>query len=189
MTASHQDIELPDDSTRPEAPVLEGLTEDELQPGRHLAMIHDHHRENMQILRDLIAAARNGEVSSAEIAAQAKRMPLLENYRRFGALCGQHCQIVHGHHSIEDAHIFPELSAKAQAFRRVVDRLVAEHEVVHALLMQLMEQLEAMWKKPSDEKFDTAVETYEKLERLLLSHFSYEERSIGPALGRFQIGV
>lgn len=183
------EILLPDDATRPEGPVLDGLTDAELEPGRHLAMIHEHHRENMHILRDLIAAARNGTVSSEEIAAQAKRMPMIENYRRFGALCGQHCQMVHGHHSIEDSYVFPELSAKAKAFRRVVDRLVEEHEIVHALVTQLMEEVEKLWKKPTDEKFDAAVLTYEKLEKLLLSHFAYEERSIGPALGRFRIGI
>ncbi len=184
-----QDIVLPDDSTRPEPPVLDDLTEAEREPGRHLAMIHDHHRQNMKILRGLIASARAGSLSATELAESANTLSILDNYRRFGSLCGQHCQIVHTHHSIEDAYMFPELSEKAQAFRRVVNRLVEEHEVVHALLLKLVDELNTLIQTPSPAGFDTAVATYEQLETLLLSHFSYEERSIGPALGRFGVGV
>ena len=183
------DIALPDDGTRPEPPVLDGLTEAELTPGRHLAMIHDHHRQNMRMLRDLIDQARAGAVSHSELGAAVEDMPLLNNYRRFGALCGQHCQIVHGHHSIEDSYMFPELSQKAKAFARVVQRLMDEHEIVHALLMRLVDELNALLQAPSEAAFDAAVATYDKLQTLLLSHFAYEERSIGPALGRFGIGV
>lgn len=183
------DIALPDDSTRPEPPVLDGLTEAERTPGRHLAMIHDHHRQNMRVLRSLIDQARAGTLSRGELGAAVENLPLIENYRRFGALCGQHCQIVHGHHSIEDSYMFPELSAKAKAFARVVQRLMDEHEIVHALLMRLVDELNILLKTPSEASFDAAVATYDKLETLLLSHFAYEERSIGPALGRFGIGI
>lgn len=183
------DIILPDDATRPEAPVLENLSEDEWQPGRHLAMVHDHQRRNMLVLRELIAKARDGALSSADLDEVLDELSLIDNYRRFGTLCGQHCHIVHGHHSIEDSYVFPELSAKAEAFRRVVARLVEEHEVVHALLIRLLDELSVLIASPAAPAFERAVGTYEKLERLLLSHFDYEERSIGPALGRFGIGV
>lgn len=182
-------IVLPDDGTRPEPPVLKDLTAAELQPGRHLAMIHDHHRQNMRVLRDLITAARDGALSETELETAVEDLPLLQNYRRFGALCGQHCQIVHTHHSIEDSYMFPELSDKARAFSRVVERLIEEHEIVHALLMRLVDALNALLQAPSQARFDAAVATYDKLETLLLSHFAYEERAIGPALGRFGIGV
>ncbi len=184
-----QDIVLPDDSTRPEPPVLDDLTDAERQPGRHLVMIHDHQRHNMKVLRDLIAAAHAGSLSSAELSEATETLPLLNNYRRFGALCGQHCQIVHTHHSIEDSYLFPELSEKAQAFRRVVTRLMEEHEIVHALLLKLVDELNTLIESPSRAAFEAAATSYERLETLLLSHFSYEERAIGPALGRFGIGV
>jgi hypothetical protein len=181
-------IELLDDATRPEAPVLENLSESEMRPGQHLAMVHDHQRQNMQVLRNLIDAARGGALTAANLDGALDGLSLLENYRRFGNLCGQHCQIVHTHHSIEDSYVFPELSAKAEAFRRVVARLVEEHEVVHALLVRLFDELSLLVEAPETSAFETAVATYNKLETLLLSHFAYEERSIGPALGRFRIG-
>jgi hypothetical protein len=183
------DIDLPDDATRPEIPVLENLTDQELEPGRHLAMIHDHQRQNMRVLRGLIETARSGTLSSADLDAAEKDMSLISNYRRFGSLCGQHCHIVHTHHSIEDSYVFPQLSDKAEAFRRVVARLVEEHEIVHTLLVRLLDELSALIDAPAAPAFETAVATYDKLETLLTSHFSYEERSIGPALGRFGIGV
>jgi len=184
-----ESIVIPDDSTRPVAPELDNLSDEELLPGRHLAMIHDHQRRNMQVLRELIASARAGTLTETDLTAGVENLSLIQNFRRFGALCGQHCQIVHTHHSIEDAHIFPEISAKAEAFRRVVSRLIEEHEIVHALLVQLIDELNALLREPSASAFDAAVLTYDKLETLLLSHFAYEERSIGPALGRFRIGI
>lgn len=183
------DIVLPNDATRPQAPLIDNLTEAEKAPGRHLAMVHEHMRSSMTALRDLIEAARRGALSASELSEAAGNLPLLENYRRFGALCGQHCHVVHSHHSIEDGYIFPDLSSRAEAFRRVVARLIEEHDVVHALIIRLVGELGILVTAPTAPDFEAAVSTYDKLEKLLLSHFTYEERSIGPALGRFGIGA
>lgn len=183
------DLVLPDDATRPEPVVFDNLTDAEMAPARHLAMIHDHQRENMRVLRQLIDAARAGRLSAHELDAAAGTLPLFENYRRFGTLCGQHCQFVHTHHSIEDSYVFPQISSKAEAFRRIVARLTEEHDIVHALLLRLVSELKTLIEAPSEPAFDAAATTYGTLETLLLSHFSYEERAIGPALGRFGIGV
>lgn len=182
-------IEFLDDSTRPEGPKFENLTIEQRAPGRHLAMFHNHFKQNMQVLRELIDQVATGDVSPEELKQRADDMPMMDNYRRFGALCGQHCQIIHTHHSIEDAHIFPELSAKSEAFKKVVDRLIAEHEIVHALIMRLVANLNALIKTSNADNFDAAKQTYETLERVLISHFGYEEDSIGDALGVFEIRV
>ena len=176
------DIPFLDDSTRPEIPRLDGVTEAQRGPGRHLAEVHDSFRENMRSLRRLIESA---DASGAKAAAE--NLPLLSNYRRFGNLCGQHCAIIEMHHSLEDQMIFPALSAKGEAFRAVVDRLKAEHEIVHRLLERLIGQLEALVQAPDAAKFAAARETYDALERVLLSHFGYEEAGIGDALGYFNL--
>ena len=183
------DIELPDGPSRPTGPRFENLTPQQRLPGRHLAMIHGHFRGNMQVLRDLLGKAEAGELTAGELMAEAEAMPMMENYRRFGALCGQHCQIIEMHHSIEDQAIFPELSGKSAAFKAVVDQLIAEHEVVHAFLVKLVGELSALIENPSPEQFASAREVYEALEKLLLSHFRYEETEIGDALGYYGIGV
>ncbi|HEV7276851.1 MAG TPA: hemerythrin domain-containing protein [Devosiaceae bacterium] len=181
------DIEFLDDATRPRAPKLEGLTPAQREAGEHLKMIHDHLRDNMRVLRQLIERAGAGEVSPAEVAEETEDMVMLTNFRRFGNLCGQYCQFVHTHHSIEDQAIFPALSAKGEAFRKVSERLRAEHVVVHELLVRLVGALNALAAEPGPAKFAAAREVYEALERVLLSHLGYEEDEIGDALGYYNL--
>lgn len=183
------DISFLDDATRPRAPRLENLTPAQKAPGRHLRMIHDHLRRNMQTLRQMVEEVARGEMSAAEVRQEAEAMEMLQNYRQFGNLCGQHCYIVHTHHSIEDAHIFPALSEKGEAWKKVTDRLVAEHVVVHELLERLVDALNDLGRETNAENFARAREINDTLERVLLSHLGYEEEEIGDALGYFQIGV
>ena len=128
------DIAFMDDSTRPTVPKLEGLTVRQRAAGEHLKEVHDHLRENMQMIRSLIQRAADGSVTLEEIAEQAAGMEMVDNFRRFGNLCGRYCQVVNTHHSIEDAYVFPALAAQSDGYRRVTERLQAEHGIVHDLL-------------------------------------------------------
>lgn len=184
-----ENIEFLDDATRPEPVKLEGLTEAQRGPGLHLRMVHDHLRENMQTLGRLIDRAKAGEATPSEVRAEAAGLAMVANYRRFGNLCGQYCQIVNVHHSIEDQAIFPQIAAQGDAFRRIADRLRAEHVVVHELLVRLIEALGELAAEPGEERFEKTAELYRALERVLLSHLGYEEDAIGDALGYFGIGV
>lgn len=183
------DINFLDDATRPKAPKLENLTPAQRAPGRHLRMIHDHLRHNMQALREMVDKVAAGEMTAAEVKAETDALEMVANYRHFGNLCGQHCQIVNTHHSIEDAHIFPALSEKGEAWKKVTDRLIAEHEIVHELLVRLVGALNALVQNPGAENFRAAREVNDALERVLLSHLGYEEDEIGDALGYFEVGV
>lgn len=183
-------LDIPDDATRPEAPALSDVTPAQKQAGRHLKLFHDHHRQNMRAIRTLIDQIESGSADASALEEVAAPLgDLAANYQRFGALCGQHCHIIHGHHTVEDAYVFPELSGKAAAFARVIDRLRHEHEIVHELLLRLLAALKELFERPTSATFATARTLYDTLERLLLSHFSYEENSIGDALGVFEIGV
>lgn len=181
------DIQFLDDATRPHAPKLEGLTTEQKAPGRHLRMIHNHLRENVEQIARMVDAVEAGEKSALEAAQEAQAMAMIANYREFGNLCGQHCQFVNAHHSIEDAHLFPALSAKGEAWKKVVDRLAAEHEVVHALLVRLVAALNTLVQEPYPARFAEARVLNEALARVLLSHLGYEEDEIGDALGYFGI--
>jgi hemerythrin-like domain-containing protein len=181
------DIEFLDDATRPVAPKLTGLTPDQREPGLHLKEVHNHLRGNMKMLRTLIERASQGEVSQDKVAAETGGMTMVANFRRFGNLCGQHCSIVNTHHSIEDYAIFPAIAAQGEAFRKVAERLQAEHVVVHELLERLVEALNLLAGAPTRENFEAATVVYEALERVLLSHLGYEEDSIGDALGYFGV--
>jgi hypothetical protein len=179
------DIEFLDDATRPAAPKLTGLTPGQREPGLHLKEVHNHLRGNMKMLRTLIERASQGEVSRDQVATETGGMTMVANFRRFGNLCGQHCSIVNTHHSIEDYAIFPAIAAQGEAFRKVAERLQAEHVVVHELLERLVEALNLLAGAPTRDNFEAATVVYEALERVLLSHLGYEEDSIGDALGYF----
>ena len=174
-----------DDATRPTVPRLEGLTPAQRYAGEHLKEVHDHLRENMQAIRTLIGRAREGLVSREDVARETAELTMVSNFRRFGNLCGQHCQVVNTHHSLEDAYIFPAIANISEGYRAVADRLQAEHVIVHELLKRQIETLNAMVGAPSAEKFAEAVKVFEALERVLLSHLGYEEEQIGDALGYY----
>ncbi|UYN99600.1 MAG: hemerythrin domain-containing protein [Devosia sp.] len=182
-----KDIQFLDDATRPAIPELPGLTEAQKHPGEHLKMIHDHLRENMTVLGRLIERAAEGKASAEDVRAETQDLVMVSNYRRFGTLCGQYCQFVHGHHSIEDRALFPVIAAQSPAFKAIADRLQAEHVVVHTLLERLIDTLIKLADAPGRENFDDAVEVYRALEKVLLSHLHYEEEAIGDALGYFDI--
>jgi predicted glycoside hydrolase/deacetylase ChbG (UPF0249 family) len=176
-----------DDATRPSIPKLEGLTQAQRAPGEHLRQIHDHLRDNMVTLGKLIERANAGTVSPAQIAAETGDLAMVANYRRFGNLCGQYCQFVHTHHSIEDYHLFPTLAAQGPAFKAIAERLTAEHVVVHDLLERLVDALNALAAEPSPARFEDTKTVYHALERVLLSHLGWEEDAMGDALGYFGI--
>jgi len=184
-----KDIQFLDDATRPAIPRLEGVTDQQRPPGEHLRMIHDHLRDNIVVLGRLIERASQGEASAEEVRAETADLAMVSNYRRFGTLCGQYCQFVHGHHAIEDQMIFPGLAAQGPAFKAIAERLQAEHVVVHQLLEQLIDALIALADAPGAARFAAAVAIFRALEKVLLSHLGYEEDAIGDALGYFGIGV
>jgi predicted glycoside hydrolase/deacetylase ChbG (UPF0249 family) len=184
-----EDIKFLDDATRPPAPKLEGLTDEQREPGQHLRMIHDHLRRNMVTLGQLIERASRGAVTHEQVAEETGNLQMVANYRRFGNLCGQHCQIVNTHHSIEDYAIFPGLAQQGPAFKAIADRLRAEHVVVHELLERLVDALNTLIDEPTEVRFEETKTIYLALERVLLSHLGYEEDAMGDALGYFGIGV
>jgi hemerythrin-like domain-containing protein len=181
------DIVFFDGATRPHAPKLEGVTEAQREGGRHLRMIHDHLRENMRVLRGLIDRAAAGQVTAKQVAEKTADIAFVANFRRFGNLCGQHCQFVHGHHSLEDAMVFPALARQSDGLRKVAERLQAEHGVIHELLLRLIDALELLAGHPTSENFASARIVYEAMERVLASHLGYEEEEIGDALGYYNL--
>lgn len=182
-------IKLLDDSTRPAGPSFDSITEAQRLPGRHLVMIHEHFRGQMRFLRTIIEQAGTGDSTPEDIQAEVEKLPMLENYRRFGNLCGQHCRVIEMHHMIEDQAIFPELSSKDKAMKNVVDRLIAEHGVVHEVLTKLVDALNALITTPEVQGYARTVEIYATLETILLSHFDYEETQLGDALGYYDISI
>ena len=143
----------------------------------------------METLGKLIDRTSAGSVTAEQIETETSALAMVANYRRFGNLCGQHCQIVNTHHSIEDYAIFPALAQQGEIFAKIADRLRAEHVIVHELLVGLVDALNMLASEPGEDNFRAARKIYHALERVLLSHLGYEEDAMGDALGYFEIGV
>ena len=95
-----------------------------------------------------------------------------------------------GHHGIEDAHMFPLLHhAGSEGLRKVVERLMAEHLVVHDLIEELEGAAQALVDAPTTENFAKAKAAFSDLEKCVRSHFGYEETELEEALGVIDVGI
>jgi iron-sulfur cluster repair protein YtfE (RIC family) len=178
-------VTLLDNASRPKAPKIEGLSLAQRARGRRLGWYHDLHRAQLGEVRDamerLDAEGLRDKVAALQMSA---------NYRIFGNLCGQECQMLTGHHSIEDAHMFPLLHhAGSEGLRKVVERLMAEHLVVHELIEGLESAAQALADTPTTENFTKAKAAFSDLEKCVRSHFGYEETELEEALGMIDVGI
>ena len=174
------------EATRPEGPALTDLTEAERAPGRHLAAVHRMHLAEVQRLAQIIEAVGEGAHSPEAFRDEVARLPILHNLRAVGTLCGRECQALSFHHDAEEQSIFPILAAEGgAALKAVIDQLQREHAIVHALIDELEERAVALVETPEPEALTAAKGTVAAIERVVKSHFGYEDREIGDALGRY----
>jgi hemerythrin-like domain-containing protein len=177
---------LLDDAKRPKAPRIAGLTPVQRSQGRRLRWFHNMHREQ---LKDVARAmARIDEDASLPLEKIAG-LHMQVNIRNFGNLCGQECQMLSGHHGIEDAYVFPALQAEGSAgLKKVVERLAAEHLVVHQLIDELNACAVAATQSPSAETYAALKSAFTVLSQIVHSHFGYEETELEEALGVIDVG-
>ena len=177
-----------DESTRPTFPVPARFhyTAQQQATPQHLIDVHNHLRSELARLRDLVEQVRDGRTSVGSARSAINRMTLRQNNWTLGAYCEQYCRVVTGHHSLEDASLFPHLR-RVEGAAPVVDRLREEHEVIAELLDHLDRALVAL---VADEEAGTEQlqEVLDLVTDALLSHLSYEERELLHALaqGGFQ---
>ena len=176
-------ITLIDESTRPKAPRIEGVTERQRRHGGRLALIHAYHLQEMAHVRTVLDQVGAGQSAPAEAGKAASSLDMLTNMRQFGALCGHECQNLNAHHSIEDFSVFPELEGKTAGLDKVVQRLREEHEVIHSILEEMEEAAIAVLQMPGPSSFAKLREVFETLEPLVHSHFGYEQTELEEALG------
>jgi hemerythrin-like domain-containing protein len=178
-------VTLLDDSKRPRAPKIDGLSAAQRARGRRLKWFHDHHRAQLaEVARALET------LDAAALSEQLGKLDMSANYRKFGNLCGQECQMLTGHHTIEDMHIFPLLHEEgSDGLKKVVERLMAEHLVVHELIEELETRAWACLQDPSTETFAAAKETFMALDKCVRSHFGYEETELEDALSVIDVGI
>lgn len=180
-------IDLLDNDTRPKAPKIEGVTEAQRRHGRRLAQIHEMHLHQMAYVREVMEQIEAGEKAPEALGEAIDELQMLNYYRAFGNLCGQECQMLTFHHTAEDEYIFPVLMKGSHGLRKVVERLAAEHEVIHNLLEEFEMRAEALFVDPSPEQFRRVKEIFETLEKGVKSHFGYEQSELEEALGYMNV--
>jgi hemerythrin-like domain-containing protein len=111
-------------------------------------------------------------------------MTLRQNNWTLGAYCQSYCGFVNGHHTLEDAAVFPHLRAAEPELAPVVDRLHDEHQVIHHLLDALDRALVDLVRDEEPSALDALEETLDLLADRLLSHLAYEERELRGPLAR-----
>jgi hypothetical protein len=172
-----------DDATRPKAPPIPGATAGQRARGRRLALIHGLHREQLDEVRAVMEEIVRAERPASDLPPLVGGLSMLASYRRFGTLCGAECQMLTYHHGGEDAELFPRLLGHSPGLDLVVRRLMAEHETVHALIERLEAGAAAAVANPGPETFAALREVFEALDRVVRSHFGYEETELEEALG------
>jgi iron-sulfur cluster repair protein YtfE (RIC family) len=180
-------ITLLDDATRPKAPKIEGITPAQRRQGKRLALIHEHHVEQMNEVRWVMEQVEAGERSAETLLEAISSLQMAANYRVFGNLCGRECQMLTLHHTIEDQSIFPELRQGSDGLRKVVDRLAQEHLIIHQLLEALHDKAVNAVREPGRETFAALKAAFLALDRVVRSHFGYEQEELEEALGYFGI--
>lgn len=180
-------INLLDDATRPKAPRIEGVTPQQRMHGRRLGLYHNMHLQQMAEVRAMMERIAGGEESLEKLGDAVSALQMASNYRRFGNLCGQECMALTFHHSGETEMLFPALKNHSAGLDKVVDRLLAEHEVVHALIERMEAAAIRAIETPGPETFASLRETFEVLERVVKSHFGYEQDELEEAIGYYGV--
>ena len=174
-----------DESTRPSAPVDpdERFTASQQATGQHLVDVHDHLRGELERLRDVVEQVAQGETDAGRARNIINELTMRQNNWTLGAYCETYCRLVTGHHTLEDRSVFPHLRHSDPQLAPVIDRLEAEHHVIHDVLEKVDHALVQM---VSGERGTSVVrEAVDLLSATLLSHLSYEERELIPALSRY----
>jgi hypothetical protein len=152
---------------------------------RELLYIHSLLRRDLQTVRRLAAEARAGllpETILAEIRDLQTSSPLWR--LKFG--CWHYCRFVHGHHTIEDAAVFPMVRKHDPSLNTVVDRLEEDHLTVHHITERIAAVADRV---PADASGVSRVELVEalgELEEHLLAHLALEEQALGPLLSTWE---
>ena len=177
-------VRLWDEATRPAGPVREGGTysDEQRAAGRHLIEVHDHLRSELAQIRDLVDQVEAGTLDVGAARSHVNEMALRQNNWTLGTYCESYCRVVTTHHTIEDRSLFPHLRLTEPGLRPVIDRLEAEHQVIHEVIERVDRALVALVAGPNGMKGLRA--EVDLLTDTLLSHFAYEERELVEPLAR-----
>ncbi|HEX2313493.1 MAG TPA: hemerythrin domain-containing protein [Thermomonospora sp.] len=154
---------------------------------QRLFVIHDQMRRDMAEFQRLVAAVVD-DVRDPKGPGGDRVGPALDAFRKrdwqriLPRYCSQFCSFVHGHHTVEDASMFPTLRRRNPALGPAIDRLVAEHKELMARLDEVEERVGSLHRDPS--AGPALLKAVNEAAELLEAHLRFEEESLPPTLVR-----
>jgi iron-sulfur cluster repair protein YtfE (RIC family) len=148
---------------------------------RQLKLIHQMLRSDLAACRELADEVAAG-APAAEIAEQISTLQTRSPIWTLRVNCLYHCRVVHAHHGLEDADMFPALRRSNPELSAVVDKLEADHRSISDLLDAVEEsakELDDTEKSPARQRLVAALR---RLEEDLLAHLAFEEESIASTM-------
>ncbi|WP_326596919.1 hemerythrin domain-containing protein [Streptomyces sp. NBC_01803] len=142
-----------------------------------LLWVHDMVRRDLdtvQKLADEVAEGLAADAVTAALRALQVNGPLWQ----LKVNCLQYCNVVHGHHRVESAVIFPALRRTNPALDPVVDRLEADHLRVTKLLDDTEAAARGLGGGDDSAARGRLVAALKALAADLLPHLEYEEEHI-----------
>jgi alkanesulfonate monooxygenase SsuD/methylene tetrahydromethanopterin reductase-like flavin-dependent oxidoreductase (luciferase family)/hemerythrin-like domain-containing protein len=185
IVSASRPVTVWDESQRPHGPEPEPgqtYTARGRAVGAHLVEVHDHLRRELDQVRDLVRQVRAGILEVGDARSELNQMALRQNSWTLGGFCESYCRIVTGHHSLEDAAVFPHLRSADPRLAPVIDRLAEEHRAIHHVLDGVDASLVHLVAQPDD--IDRVADAVELLADTLLSHLAYEEHELVEPLSR-----
>ena len=179
------EVRVWDEATRPTAPARPPGTVYSRRGrfiGAHLIEIHDHLRDELDRVRDLVRQVREGAIDAGGARSAINEMTMRQNDWALGAYCAHYCRFVTGHHMLEDEAVFPHLRAMEAGLEPVIDRLADEHKIIHQVLNDVDQALVDHLRNPAD--FTGLQQAVDVLTDALLSHLAYEEGQLVEPLAR-----
>src|SRR5215204_3193740 len=152
---------------------------------RELLTIHSYLRRDLQTVRRLARDARDG-LSPRTILVEIRNLETNSPLWRLKFGCMHYCRFVHGHHTLEDAALFPMVRKHDPSLNRVVDRLEEDHLTVHHITERIVAVADKVPKDASGISRFQLVEALTELEEHLLAHLKLEEESLGPLLSTWE---
>ena len=152
-----------------------------------LVAVHNHLRDELEQLRQLIRDVRRGATGPAEARSYLNKMAMRQNYWTLGAFCANYCRVLSMHHAIEDQRMFPDLRRGDGSLGPVLDRLAAEHEVIAGVLDEVDRALVAM--VGDESRLDDTEQAIDRLADVLLAHLQDEEDALLGPIGRLGLNV
>jgi hemerythrin-like domain-containing protein len=152
-----------------------------------LLAIHQHLRQELSRLQDVIMEVGEGRSTAAEARSYLNTMTMRQNYWTLGAFCAAYCRVVSMHHAIEDQQLFRDLEDADRSLGSVLARLKHEHEGIAEVLREVDAALVAM--VGDEQRLDETQTAVDHLSEALLAHLKYEEEQLLEPIGRLAIRI